>query len=223
MNDFARQISEAAGWLREAASKLSVRRDRAPIGTVERVDHFVRTRAALITQKKLYGYLKERIGTRYPKMFEDELFAQSINIAKMHVFAAALSDLTVHALAQVGADGRLQAPDRRAWAIACYRAGLDENADQLTEDHDAASWTAAFAQRVDATLWENVVVGGRAFTESPRALIKWAPIADELKMRDREIVENSIRFAWNEVIQDFRARLDAAAAAADWRSRHPRD
>lgn len=222
MNDFAKQISEAVGWLRDAASKLTLRRDSAPIGTVERVDHFVRTRAALITQKKLYGYLKERIGTRYPKMFDDELFAQSINVAKMHVFAASLSDMTIYAVAQVSADGRLEGAERREWALACCNAGLAENADQITDAHDARSWIEAFVQRVDATLWENIAVGGRAFTESPKALIKWAPIADELKMRDREIVENSIRFAWNEVIQDFRARLDADAAAADWRGRHSR-
>ncbi len=223
MNDFAKQISEAVGWLRDAASKLTVRRDRAPIATVARVDHFARTRAALITQKKLYGYLKERIGTRYPKMFDDELFAQSINVAKMHVFAASLSDMTIYAVAQVSADGRLEGVDRREWALACYRAGLADNADQMTDAHDAESWVGAFIQRIEATQWENVAVGGRAFTESPKALIKWAPIADELKMRDREIVENSIRFAWNEVIRDFRARLDADAAAADWRSLHPRN
>ncbi|MGQ2902769.1 MAG: hypothetical protein ACT6RL_12810 [Neoaquamicrobium sediminum] len=223
MKDFAKQISEAIGWLRDAASKLTLRRDRAPIATVARVDHFARTRAALITQKKLYGYLKERIGTRYPKMFDDELFAQSINVAKMHVFAASLSDMTIYAVAQVSADGRLEGVDRREWALACYRAGLADNADQMTDAHDAESWVGAFIQRIEATLWENVAIGGRAFTESPKALIKWAPIADELKMRDREIVENSIRFAWNEVIRDFRARLDADAAAADWRSLHPRN
>lgn len=223
MNDFAKQISEAVGWLRDAASKLTLRRDRAPIATVARVDHFARTRAALIAQKKLYGYLKERIGTRYPKMFDDELFAQSINVAKMHVFAASLSDMTIYAVAQVSADGGLEGVDRREWALACYRAGLADNADQMTDAHDAESWVGTFIQRIEATLWENVAVGGRAFTESPKALIKWAPIADELKMRDREIVENSIRFAWNEVIRDFRARLDADAAAADWRSLHPRN
>ena len=223
MNDFAKQISEAVGWLRDAASKLTLRRDRAPIATVARVDHFARTRAALITQKKLYGYLKERIGTRYPKMFDDEFFAQSINVAKMHVFAASLSDMTIYAVAQVSTDGRLEGLDRREWALACYRAGLADNADQMTDAHDAESWISAFIQRIEATLWENVAVGGRAFTESPKALIKWAPIADELKMRDREIVENSIRFAWNEVIRDFRARLDADAAAADWRNLHPRN
>src|SRR5690606_38462455 len=108
-------------------------------------------------------------------------------------------------------------------ALACYRAGLAENADEMTDAHDAESWVAAFTQRIEATLWENVAVGGRAFTESPKALVKWAPIADELKMRDREIVENSIRFAWNEGNQDFRARLDAGAAATDWRSRNTRN
>ncbi|EIM73317.1 hypothetical protein A33O_16150 [Nitratireductor aquibiodomus RA22] len=45
------------------------------------------------------------MGTRYPSMFEDDVFIGSINIAKLHVFAACLSDLTIHAVAKVGAEG----------------------------------------------------------------------------------------------------------------------
>ena len=52
------------------------------------------------------------------------------------------------------------------------------------------------------------------FTESPDALVKWAPIADELKQLDEEIVRNSVRFRWQEVRRDLRARLDAQALVA---------
>jgi len=53
-----------------------------------------------------------------------------------------------------------------------------------------------------------------AFTESPRALVHWAPIADELKARDSEIVRNSVRFRWHEVRRDLRRRLRAPAILA---------
>lgn len=218
MKPLARQISEAASWFVETASKLSVRRDNAPIATVDRLFAFAATRAALITQKKLYGYLKERMGTSYPKMFKDELFARSIHIATMHVFAASLSDLTIHVVAHAGAGSALGPVELRRMAVECYRFGIAENAEQAPDRAAPALWLAAFERRLDETSWENVAAGASAFTESPKALVKWAPISDEFKKYDREIVENSIRFAWNEIREDFRKRLDAAAVAADWAS-----
>ena len=52
--------------------------------------------------------------------------------------------------------------------------------------------------------------------ESPAALVRWAPIADKLKKFDSEIVENSVKFAWRDIREQFNKRLDAAAVAADW-------
>lgn len=219
MSFIARQISDAAQWAAEAFSRLSLRSDRAPIGSVDRVFEFVATRSAYVTQKKLYGYLKERIGLRYPQMFEDAAFARSIDLAKMHVFAAALSDLTVFAAAQAGAHGQLDANARRAIALACYRAGVVSYEAQAPDPDAPLRWCETFERRVDQTQWENITAGASAFTESPKALIRWAPIADEHKRHDREIVENSMRFAWNEIVQDFRLRLDRAAVAKDWNAR----
>jgi len=213
------QYFEAARWIRETASRLFVRLDQAPIDSVERLCEFVRTRAALVAQKKLYGYLKERIGTRYPKMFDDENFSRSINIAKMHVFAASLSDLTIYAVAHVAAGSQLDESARRQMALDCYRAGIAANEQEAPDPDAPAAWISDFEKRVDDTYWENVAAGAGAFTESPKALMKWAPIADELKELDREVVENSIRFAWNEIRQDFRQRLDARAIISDSRSR----
>jgi hypothetical protein len=53
------------------------------------------------------------------------------------------------------------------------------------------------------------------FTRSPLALVRWAPIAPQLKRHDTEIVENSIKFTWLSVREDFRRRLDRDAIASD--------
>jgi hypothetical protein len=50
--------------------------------------------------------------------------------------------------------------------------------------------------------------------ESPPALVKWAPIIDELKRLDEAIVRNSVRFRWQEVRRDLRRDLDPAAVMA---------
>ena len=42
------------------------------------------------------------------------------------------------------------------------------------------------------------------FKESCLALYNWAPIADELKILDKEIVLNSMRLKWNLKIDEFK-------------------
>ena len=41
------------------------------------------------------------------------------------------------------------------------------------------------------------------FEESGIALYEWSPIADELKVLDKEIVLNSIKLKWNLVQNEF--------------------
>ena len=52
------------------------------------------------------------------------------------------------------------------------------------------------------------------FSESPAALVYWAPIADELKVHDEEIVRNSVRYRWQEIRQQLRLMLDARSVLA---------
>ena len=41
------------------------------------------------------------------------------------------------------------------------------------------------------------------FYDSGQALYKWSPVADDLKILDKEIVLNSIKNKWNTVINEF--------------------
>jgi hypothetical protein len=212
MRQILNQLAEAARWIREAGSRISIRADAAPIDTVERVEHFAATRAALIAQKKLYGYLKERMGVRYPTVFQDEIFAQSIDVAKLEVFAACLADLTCFCVAAATATPTFDNAGREAMARACFRHGVAFNGETASEAQ-RERWIESFEARLGRTVWTGGE-GGRHFTESPAALIRWAPIADELKRLDREIVENSLRYAWIEIRTDYMARIDPAAIAA---------
>lgn len=209
-------VEKAMNAWREMTSRLTARRDSGPIATVEELNGFVATRSAFVAQKKLYGYLKARMGTRYPSMFEDDFFVQSINVAKMHVFAACLSDMTVFAVARLTLAEGIGPVSAAGMASQCYRAGLAANGGEMSEAHDPGQWIAAFERRLAETVWANVAAGADCFVESPPALVKWAPIAPELKRYDVEIVENSIRYAWTEIRRSFRSRLDAAAVIEDW-------
>ncbi len=200
---------------REVVGRVTLRRDTAPIDSVARLIDFVATRSAYIAQKSLYGYLKTRMGTRYPTMFDDEVFVQSINLAKLYVFAACLSDLTIHAVAWATRDPNVADPVRCTLARACYRRAATENGADTPDDFSWDYCIEAFSQRLEETDWPGGALQRENFTHSPAALVKWAPIAPELKRLDREIVENSITFAWRDIRLDLDRRLDAASIAAD--------
>ncbi|MBO6901862.1 MAG: hypothetical protein JJ864_10995 [Rhizobiaceae bacterium] len=203
----------SSGILKDFAARFTATRDNEPIDSVSELTRFVVSRSAFVAQHKLYGYVKTRMGTRYPAMFENDRFIQSLNIAKMHVFAACLSDLAVHAVAKATPGMEDGVRDRLARSV--YNDGIAEYASQASGEGDVAMWNTSFAERLTKVNWDNVAAGADAFTTSPKALVRWAPIAEELKKYDVEIIRNSVRFAWHEVIRTLRKRLDVEAIQAE--------
>lgn len=199
---------------------LTFRRMGGPIESVHELEQFVSTRAAFVTQKKLYGYLKTRMGTKWPTVFADEVYRQSINIAAAQIFAASLSDLTVHAVA-TALKGNVVADEAKITvARGIYAHGIAEN-EEVNAAHglDSRLACADFEKRLEGTDWNFGALKAENFSRSPVALLKWSPIADELKQYDGEIVENSMKFAWIEVRQEFAARLDAPAIVRELQKR----
>lgn len=207
-------LKQVRAFLPEFLARLSIRRDSGPIDSIEELCRFVSTRSAFVAQKTLYGYLKTRMGTRFPSMFADDVFIASVDIAKMHVFAACLSDLSVFAVARALRD----APAGSAFgalAQRCFDTGLADNEEQAVRvtEFSGAHAKAAFLERLASFDWQAVSPGPDLFTASPKALVKWAPIAPELKKDDVEIVENSIRFSWRDMRAQLEKRIDGPAIA----------
>jgi hypothetical protein len=210
----------AGTFLRGAAGLLWTRRERAPIDSVAALDGFVTTRSSYIAQKTLYGYVKTRMGTRYPAMFEDKSIIASLNIAKLQVFAACLSDLTIYAVATALHKRPVGNDSRQELARRCYAAGLRETAAGAPAEFSAQDCIDEFDRRLTETDWQRGALLPENFTRSPRALLRWAPIEDKLKKFDGEIVENSVKFSWRDIREQFQKRIDGAAVCADW-SRQP--
>lgn len=212
-------LRKARALLPEILGRLTVRRESGPVDTVEALSRFVSTRAAFMAQKTLYGYLKTRMGTRYPSMFEDDAFVASIDVAKLQVYVACLADLALFAAwrTRQGAAQPLEAEACRALALGCFRRGLADNAapGAAVAAFSPAGAEADFERRLAFWDWDGGPEGADIFSESPAALVRWAPIAPELKQFDQEIVENSIKFKWREVRGDLDRRLDASAVAAE--------
>jgi len=185
------------------------RRSTEPIRDTAALRGFLHTRASFVAQMTLYGYLRTRAGVRFPELFDDDQFIVSTNIARWHVWLACLSDLSVYAGGMVrhnsGASdadvGRLM---QRLVEEILAENGTPEEAGPEYSDH---------ADRVRTRLalcnWSVQTDGDAPFVESPTALVRWAPIVDELKALDEDIVRNSVRFRWHEIRRQLRRALDA--------------
>jgi len=174
---------------------------------------FLETRASHVAQTSLYGYLRTRAGSRFPELFENDAFVTAINIAKWQLWISCLSDLTVYAGGLLSCQADKETSARTTTAIIKETARDILERTQVPEDagEEFPQSCATYLSRLDAVQWEEVGDNEAAFTESPEALVYWAPIVDELKALDGEIVRNSVRFRWQEVRRDLRRMLDARA------------
>ena len=160
---------------------------------------FIQQRSAHVTQTTLYGYLKTRIGVKYTAMVEDEVFSKSINIAKWNIYMVAIADCTFYVFSYLMAEKNLKEND-------CKEIYLDiiekEKANGLSEEIYLKA-KQEFLNRNEKINFQKHYLDN-PFIESCMALYNWAPIADELKILDKEIVLNSMRLKWNLKIDEFK-------------------
>lgn len=197
--------------------RLSIRFDKSPIDTVGKLGFFVHTRSAYVAQTSLYGYLKTRMGTKFRDMFQDDVYVKSIDFAKWRVFAACLSDLTIFVSGLIAKEANLSREDTMGLARDLFDFCLRETFEDCDDPALRIAVANAFHERIESVVWANVAIGEEAFSKSPKDLIAFAPIADELKRYDEKIVRNSIRFRWRDVRQQMRKRIAAEQIVADWR------
>ena len=204
------RLREGMSVLAEYLGAGGTGRKRA-IADLEALGHFLDTRASHIAQTTLYGYLRTRAGTRFPVLFENDAFVVSINHAKWQMWLACLSDLSVFA------GGLLALRSRAGPAVAggAVRRAVEGILERTGTPHDSgplfADGAATVRDRLSRCEWHTVADDESAFTASPEALVRHAPIIPELMALDEEIVRNSVRFRWQEVRRELRARLDADA------------
>jgi hypothetical protein len=200
----------------EVSEAISNRFIRGPIATVEYLADFVQTRSAFVAQTSLFGYLKERMGTSYQRYFEDAAFAESIRISQVRVYRACIADLAIFAAALVAERAGLKGADAERLAVHCYSYALtNSGADGSRFAPDAME---RFQERAGRTIWPNAAIEENAFIESPPELIEAAPVIEQFKNWDREIVTNSIRFRWLDIRKQLRKRIAPEDIARDFQS-----
>ena len=179
-------------------ASLKISKKISSLDSEEEIKLFIRQRSAMVTQSTLYGYLKTRIGTRYLSMFEDETFSKSIEIAKWNIYMVALADCTLYVYSYLIDKKGMQEKNLKQ----IFADMLEQEKDNGLDDKLIRETNLDFEQRLREVNWSSYHATD-PFIKSGQALYRWSPIADELKVLDKEIVLNSIMYKWNLVKTEF--------------------
>ena len=168
------------------------------INSKEDLRNFIQERSAHVTQTTLYGYIKTRIGSRYAMMFEDEVFLKSINLAKWNIYMVALTDCTFYVFSYLIDKKNLKIND----AFETFTKIIENERSNGLEDELFEITKLEFSKRLKLIDWKEYHQNN-PFKNSGLSLLKWSPIAENLKIFDKEIVLNSIKLKWNLVENEF--------------------
>ncbi len=178
-----------------------------PISSVSEFVVYAEKQAAFVSQVTLYTYIKTRAGTQWPKLFENDTYLTSMKIARWHIFGAAVADLALYLGAMMVVKANITSEQAEAMATDVIKNILTAyDQDDISQDDFIKMMDDGLARATNAD-WHDLADGPNAFQGSADALIYWAPIADELKNLDIEIVRNSIHLRWINVRREIKDTL----------------
>ena len=160
--------------------------------------NFIKEKSAFVTQSTLYGYLKTRMGLKQNMMFTDDVFVESVNKAKWNIFAEAVTDLTFFSISFLNKKYNINSLDpERIYELILENEIINGFPKEMCE-----KYKTKFKEKFNSFII-NEYASNSPFVNSCNALFHWAPIADELKELDKEIVINSIKNKWMLVVADL--------------------
>ena len=160
---------------------------------------FIKEQSLWVSQVTLLGYLKTRMGTQYVKAFENKDLINSINLAKEQICIISFQDLNLCLLSYMKINNLT---DLTKSSLQIHQEIIEETPLELSKEEIQKNINY-FKQRILHIDWLNHF-NNNPFNQSCKALFKWAPIADELKQLDEEIVLNSMALKWNNTVNDFK-------------------
>lgn len=166
---------------------------------------YVKTESAKVVQQTLYEYVRNRMGIIYVKMHDDQKFIESLNIATWNIYTVALQDLTLYSHSVI--ENRYRKEFSNLELENFYKEILDSEIENGLKQELLDEKIKEFHLRLQSidliSFFQN-----KPFKESSLALYYWAPIADELKKDDRNIVLNSIHLKWKNIEKEFSKLLN---------------
>ena len=169
------------------------------IKNLDHLEEFIQTKSAWVTQVTLYNYLKTRMGTRYVLHFENDVFMGSVNLAKWNIYSVSLQDLTFFTFSYLNVNFNFQEIGK---AKEIFNKILDDEISNNMPLGIIETARKSFDERLEKVNW-NEYYQDLPFNPSALSLYKWAPIAEELKTLDRQIVLNSMILKWDIIKKEF--------------------
>ena len=162
--------------------------------------NFISNKSAFVSQFTLYGYLRTRMGgINFYKSLNDVPFGTSVNIARWNIFLVSVQDLLLFTFSYI-----YNKQDRNiiTYANSFFKKILEEQQPFGLEIELKNKSIKEFDERIKKVNW-HMCYKQKPFEKSCEALFTWAPIADQLKDLDREIVINSMDVQWQNIMIDF--------------------
>ena len=178
------------------------------IDEIESLRSFVSSRSSYMTQVSLYGYIKARAGTSYVSLIKDPIFASSMKTARNRIFFACLMDLTLHVLKKIHSRKKQNIQNLDSFARQFFIQTLAKAPEEVFESLERKEVILEFEKHLRRHNWNSTDDSHESFSGSRSALLKWAPVVEEFKIQDQEIVSNSIHFKWLRVCQEFEKLMD---------------
>ena len=169
------------------------------INSKEDLQKFIQQRSAHITQNTLYGYLKTRMGHKFTIMVDDEVFSNSINLAKWNIYMIALADCVFYTFSYLINEKDLKENNCKE----VYLNIISSEKENGLSNEIFEKAKKEFLQRYERVDFKTYY-SENPFQESCLALYNWSPVADELKILDEKIVLNSMSLKWNLIVGEFK-------------------
>ena len=179
-------------------------RPKKPLTKKSELVEFIHRNAAFVSQVSLLTYIKARAGTQYPKLFENPEYLKSIEIARSHLYASCVADLAFYVINEhclnIIQSKTIQLTLLNLVDEVLSFAKGDEN---IFEEFDEIK-----KQCIEQLKFlKSDKIDHKLFKMSSDTFFRWAPMAEEFKVEDEEIMRNSIHFRWIEVRRELRERL----------------
>ncbi len=177
---------------------------KKPLARRSELVEFIHRNASFVSQVTLLTYIKARAGTQYPKLFENKEYLESIEIARSHLYTSCVADLAFyvineHCLNDIKKKTMQFILSNLVDEVFSF-AKCDENIFKEFDEMKKQCEEHLKALERDA-------INHKLFKISSDTFFRWAPMAEEYKKEDEEIMRNSIHFRWIEVRREVRDRI----------------
>tara|TARA_B100000925_G_scaffold5327_1_gene3828 strand:+ start:39 stop:632 length:594 start_codon:yes stop_codon:yes gene_type:complete len=179
-------------------------RPKQPLSKQSELIEFMHRNASFVSQVSLLTYIKARAGTQYPKLFENPEYLKSIEIARSHLYASCVADLAFYVINEHCLN------DIKKKAIHAILSNLvDEVFSFAKRDETIIKQSGEMKKQCKKNLktLRSEAIDHKLFKMSSDTFFRWAPMAEEFKKDDEEIMRNSIHFRWIEVRRELRERI----------------